>query len=94
MRRNLLRCALSLAVVGTAGVAFASPASARTPRLQACVGTTFAPAATNQPFPGALGHLVGGFAKDPTTKPGLGDGIQALQSGGVPDTVVVNACND
>jgi hypothetical protein len=93
MRRALLRCAVSLAVVGAAGVALAEPASAGPPRKQACVGKTFASAATSQPFPGALGHLVGNFAKDPFSKPGLGDGIQQLQAGLVLDSTVVNACN-
>jgi hypothetical protein len=36
-----------------------------------------------------------GFAQDPNLPPpGLGDGIQALQAGVVPDEVVPNTCND
>jgi hypothetical protein len=94
MRRALLRCALTLALAGAIGVALASPASAGQPRTQGCVGETFAFAATTQPFPGALGHLVEDFARDPfTAHPGLGDGIQELQAGLVLDTTVANACN-
>ena len=51
--------------------------------------------ATNQPAPGAFGAGIRGFAQDPTLPPpGLGDGIQALQAGVVPDEVVLNTCND
>jgi hypothetical protein len=36
-----------------------------------------------------------GFAQDPNLPPpGLGDGIQALQAGQVPDDLVPNTCND
>ena len=42
---------------------------------------------------GAFGHGVAGFAQDPTNRPGLGDGIQALQAGDVFDDVVLNTCN-
>jgi hypothetical protein len=93
MRRTLLRCVLSLALVGTAGVALASPAGAAKPARHACLGTTYSDAATDQPFPGALGHLVASFAQEPENRPGLGDGIQAVQAGLVPDEIVGNACN-
>ena len=39
------------------------------------------------------GQLVVGFAQDPFSRPGLGDGIQLLQAGLVPDEVVPNNCN-
>ena len=53
------------------------------------------PLATTQPFPGAIGAGVVGFTQDPNVPPpGLGDGIQALQAGQVPDEVVQNPCND
>ena len=95
MRRTLLRCALTLALAGAIGVAVASPASAGPPRRQACIGTGFRALATDQPAPGAFGHGVGSFAKAPNTAhPGLGDGIQALQAGLVPDDLVENTCND
>jgi hypothetical protein len=93
MRRTLLRCVLSLALVGTAGAALAAPAGAATPARQACLGRSFSEAATDQPFPGALGHLIASFAQETQNRPGLGDGIQAVQAGLVPDEVVANACN-
>jgi hypothetical protein len=89
MRRTLLRGALSFAlaggivVVGTAG-----PAWAGKPAKHACVGETFATAAA---FP--LGQLVRGFAQAPDDRAGLGDGIQTLQAGQLPDSIAGNACN-
>lgn len=35
-----------------------------------------------------------GFAEDPEAPPGLGNGIQLLQAGEVPDEVVPNTSND
>ena len=44
--------------------------------------------------PGDVGQLISGFAQAPdTAHPGLGDGIQELQAGLVPDEVAVNTCN-
>ena len=65
-------------------------ASAATPAVQGCVGSTFSSLATASP---RLGQGVVGFAQDPTSRPGLGDGIQALAAGQVPDTLVPNTCN-
>jgi hypothetical protein len=77
-------------VVGSGGVAGAGE-----PVDQACVGESLSALATTQPFPGAFGAGVVGFAQDPNLPPpGLGDGIQALQAGVVPDEVVPNTCND
>jgi hypothetical protein len=77
-------------VLGSSGVA-----SAGEPVNQACVGESLSALATTQPFPGAFGAGVVGFAQDPNLPPpGLGDGIQALQAGLVPDEVVPNTCND
>jgi hypothetical protein len=73
----------------------ASAAGAAEPVNQACVGESLSGLATTQPFPGAFGAGVAGFAQDPNLPPaGLGDGIQALQAGVVPDEVVPNTCND
>ena len=72
----------------------AAPPGAAKPAVQRCVGSTFAPLAQNQPGPGAFGHAVESFARDPFSRPGLGDGIQSLQAGQVPDDVVPNTCND
>jgi hypothetical protein len=77
-------------VLGTGGVAGAGE-----PAKQACVGESLSALATNQLFPGAFGAGVRGFAQDPTLPPpGLGDGLQALQAGLVPDEVVPNTGND
>jgi hypothetical protein len=74
-------------------------AGAAEPVNQACVGTTYSEAV--QLFqdagapPGSLGQFVAGLAQAPgTAHPGLGDGIQALQAGTVPDSVAINTCND
>jgi hypothetical protein len=50
--------------------------------------------ASNQAAPGAFGSAVVGFAQEPGNRPGLGDGVQLLQAGLVPDEVVPNTCND
>jgi len=78
-----------VACVGTLGL-LAGPASASTPVVQACVGSTFSTLAHG---PGPLGQGVKSFAQDPNGKPGLGDGIQALQAGAVTQDVVPNTCN-
>ena len=70
-------------------------AGAATPTSQACVGESLSALASNQPDPGGFGAAVAGFAQDPNLPPpGLGDGIQALAAGDVPDEVVPNTCND
>ena len=84
---------LSRAIAATAGAAIASslfalPAAAAEPANQACIGESFSALAG----PG-FGQGVVEFAQQPG-KPGLGDGIQALQAGVVPDFVVPNTCND
>jgi|SwirhirootsSR2_FD_contig_31_9789961_length_410_multi_2_in_0_out_0_1 hypothetical protein len=71
----------------------AAPAGAAKPAVQGCVGSTIAPLAQNQPAPGAFGHGVESFARNPFSPPGLGDEIQALQAGQVPNNVVPNTCN-
>jgi len=95
MKSRLTRAVVitGVAVFGTA-VAMAAPAGAAQPAVQACVGSTFSGAAASVRGVIPLGQLVKGFAQDPTTAhPGLGDGIQLLQAGQVPDEVVVNTCN-
>ena len=84
---------LSRAIAATAGAVIASslfalPAAAAEPANQACVGESFSALAG----PG-FGQGVVSFAQQPGP-PGLGDGIQALQAGLVPDFVVPNTCND
>ena len=91
MKRFIALSSISvLAVLGlTTGVA-----DARKPANQACLGRDLSALATTQPFPGAFGGGVVGFAQAPDGQPGLGNGIQALQAGAVPDAVVPNTCND
>ena len=82
--------ATSAALVGVAsGVANAGP-----PANTGCYGESISALATNQAAPGAFGAGVVGFAQNPDDRPGLGEGVQALQAGAVPDIVVPNTCND
>jgi hypothetical protein len=95
-RTTIARTTAAAAIVTGAMLASAGVASASHPGpvLQACVGTTFSTAAANLP-PGDVGALIAAFAQAPdTAHPGLGDGIQELQAGLVPDDVAVNTCND
>jgi hypothetical protein len=39
------------------------------------------------------GSVYRAFAQDPQTEPGLGDGVQGLQAGLVPDADFPNTCN-
>ena len=94
MRKLMVACLIAAgAVTGVAGEAGASE-----PVVQRCVGATFSEAAqalhdAGAP-PGSLGDIVSGFAQQDDGHPGIGDGIQAIQAGLVPDEVAVNACND
>jgi hypothetical protein len=93
MRRSLLRCVAGITIAGVATLVSAAPASAARPRLQACVGATFSVGA--HVGPDTVGSVVRDFARDKVASPpGLGDGIQLMQSGGLPDGVAANACND
>jgi hypothetical protein len=89
LRRGVVATGVLAGVVlGSGGVAGAGE-----PVFQACVGTTFSDAAAALP-PGDLGGTIVGFAQAPdTAHPGLGDGIQELQAGLVPDEVAPNTCN-
>ena len=68
-------------------------AGAAEPSNQACVGESLSVLASNQPAPGAFGGAVSGFAQAPDGF-GLGNALQALQAGVVPDEIVPNTCND
>ena len=92
--RAIVRAAVATGLAAGVVLGSGSIAGAGTPASQACVGESLSALATTQPFPGAFGQGVRGFAQDPTTRPGLGDGIQALQAGSVPDDVVPNTCNN
>ena len=68
-------------------------AGASKPADQACVGESLSALAIGSQ--GGFGAGVVGFAQNPNLPPpGLGDAIQALQAGVVPDEVVPNTCND
>jgi hypothetical protein len=94
MKRWIVACVVAVSAV--TGVATA--AGAGTPVVQGCVGSSFSDGAhavhdAGAP-PGTIGAILSGFAQQPDAKPGLGDGIQALQAGLTPDSVAVNTCND
>jgi hypothetical protein len=92
--RALRRAAVATGVLAGVILGSASVAGAGEPVVQACVGTTFSGAAHAVP-PQDLGQIVVGFAQAPgTAHPGLGDGIQEVQAGLVPDEIAVNTCND
>lgn len=94
VNRALRRAAVATGVVAAVLLGSGSVAGAGEPVVQACVGTTFSNAAHALPA-GDLGQTIVGFAQAPgTAHPGLGDGIQQLQAGLVPDEVAINTCND
>jgi hypothetical protein len=89
MSKLIVSVALSIGLVG-AGVATASAAR---PVSQACVGGTVSGGAhAVHPY----GAAISGFAHDsaPDNHVGVGDDVQALQAGQVPDEVFPNTCND
>jgi hypothetical protein len=96
MKRRLKRAVIitGVSMFGMA-IATAAPAAAARPAVQACVGSTFSTGAHNAHGIIPQGQVVKDFAQDPNTEhPGLGDGIQLLQAGLVPDDVVDNSCNN
>ena len=92
--RTLLGGAAAVALAAGITLGAAGAAGAVPPTTQACVGESLSALASDQPAPGAFGAGVVGFAQAPDARPGLGDGIQALQDGDVPDAGVPNTCND
>jgi len=90
VRGVISKIGVSFAIVAVSCGGIVSVARAAPPAVHACIGTTFSALATAGP---RLGQGVKSFAQDPTNRPGLGDGIQALQAGQVPDDVVQNTCN-
>jgi hypothetical protein len=100
MRRRALKrlfIVLSISLLATLGLT-TGVAGAGQPANHACYGESISALASDQPFPGAFGQGVVGFAQAPPDEflplPGLGDGVQALQAGVVPDEIVPNTCND
>jgi len=95
MKRRIVSAVFAFGLIGGGvGVAGAGVAGAAEPNNQACVGESLSVLASNQPFPGAFGAAVSGFAQFPDGQPGLGNAIQALQAGVVPDEIVPNTCNN
>jgi hypothetical protein len=91
--RTIRRFTIALAVGAAAITIPVAAAGAAKPVVQACVGSTFAQTAAALPG-GDLGQTIRGFAQAPEDRPGIGDGIQALQAGVVDDDTAANTCND
>ena len=69
-------------------------ASAATPAVRGCVGSTFSQNVQADVSKGTPpGSDIKVFAQNPVGRPGLGDGIQLLQAGVVPQSIVPNTCN-
>jgi hypothetical protein len=92
MLRKLL-ISSGVATIAIAVTSMAGVVDAGRPAAQGCYGESISALAGNQAFPGAFGAGVRGFAQQPDGKPGLGDGVQLLKAGLVPDDVVPNTCN-
>jgi hypothetical protein len=93
MKRVIVSAVLAFGLVG----AWVGVAGASEPNNQACVGETLSVLAANQPEefdPGSFGNVITIFAQAPDGQPGLGDGIQTLEAGLVPDAIAPNTCND
>ena len=93
MRRSAIRLGVGTAVVAAALATAVGVAGAGQPNNQACVGESLSVLASDQPGPGEFGQAVTEFAQAPDGF-GLGNNIQFLQAGLVPDTLVPNTCND
>jgi hypothetical protein len=93
MARTLAR---KVRTIGTAAVLAsaitlvggAQMASAATPTVDGCFGASISAAAG----PG-FGPFVVEAAQDDTGRPGVGDAVQAVQAGQVPDAAFPNSCN-
>jgi hypothetical protein len=92
MNKRLFVVATATAIA--AGGIASGAVDAKAPANTGCYGESISALASDQPAPGAFGAGVVGFAQAPDARPGLGDGVQALQAGLVPDEVVTNTCND
>ena len=82
----------TVTVALASAIMMCSPGAARaaTPTVHGCFGESVsAVAAEWRPF----GNFVSGTAQDPTNRPGIGDGVQAVQAGQVDDADFPNTCN-
>ncbi len=88
MSRIVLSIVAAAAIVGTVGTAHAAK-----PVSQACVGDSVS-GGTQIVHP--YGRAISQFAHetDETNRRGVGDDVQFLQNGEVPDSVFPNTCND
>ncbi|MDP9331475.1 MAG: hypothetical protein M3P11_12670 [Actinomycetota bacterium] len=97
MRKQLRRKARTVAgAIALAGVLAVSAgvqtASAATPTVQGCVGSSLSAGATSSDG-STFGQFVSGVAQDTSDRPGVGDAVQALESGQVLDADFQNTCN-
>lgn len=89
MRRKTRSIAIGIAIT-TCLMVGTVPASAATPAVRGCLG------ASVSSFSSAFvrsGWLYRDFAQDPGSRPGLGDAVQGVQAGAVPDADFPNTCN-
>ena len=86
MKKLIAGCAAGAAVL----LGLAGSASAVKPAHHACIGESVSTNARNFPVP--YGVFISSLA--PRNDVGsLGDAVQAVQSGGVPDSAYPNTCN-
>ena len=73
-------------------IVIGGPVAARAarPAVRACVGHSLSAVASAST---QFGQFVSSTARDPTDHPGIGDAVQALQAGQVPDSAFPNTCN-
>ena len=83
----------SIVILGSVAVIVggtAAGAKAATPTVHRCFGQSVsAVAAPSRPF----GNFVSDTARDPESRPGLGDAVQQVQAGQVDDADFPNSCN-
>jgi hypothetical protein len=93
--RRTARAVIGATMVAGSVVISAGAVGAATPATRGCVGSTLSAAAADAHSQGIpLGLIIRDFAQDPNTAHvGLGDDIQVLQAGFVPDEIVPNTCN-
>ena len=84
MTRKLL---IGCAVIATAVLVGTGSASAAKPVVTGCVGASVS---SNAKAEGPYGAFISSVARDG----GLGDDVQAVQAGLVPDELYENTCND
>jgi hypothetical protein len=90
--RTIARNSATVAVVCVGLSLPAVAAFAATPAAHACVGRSVSAAAADAP---GFGQFVSGVAHDPTSgsRLGVGDDLQAVEAGLVPDSSFTNTCN-